>query len=102
MSAESIPAASACFDTVLSNFTLCSIRDAHAALLEMRRVLEPQGTLLLLEHGAAPDNKVRMWQDRLTPDPLPSGSAAVHVHLRRRRHSELKFRLEALQRSSRI
>lgn len=67
VSAESIPAASACFDTVLTTFTLCSIRDVHAALLEMRRVLDPKGTLLFLEHGAAPDEKVRVWQDRLTP-----------------------------------
>ena len=75
VSAESIPAASAHFDTVLTTFTLCSIEDVHAALVEMRRVLKPDGTLLFLEHGAAPDEKVRRWQNRLTPawKPLAGG-----------------------------
>jgi len=66
-SAERVPAPDASFDTVVTTFTLCSIPDAAAALGEMRRVLKPGGRLLFIEHGRAPDERVRAWQDRLTP-----------------------------------
>jgi ubiquinone/menaquinone biosynthesis C-methylase UbiE len=48
-------------------FTLCSIPDVGAALLEIRRVLKPDGELLFAEHGRAPDLDVMRWQDRITP-----------------------------------
>lgn len=75
LSAESIPAEDASFDTLVSTFTLCSIPDVECALAEMRRVLKPTGRLLYLEHGTAPDPHVRRWQDRLTPwwKPLAGG-----------------------------
>lgn len=67
LSAEQIPLDDARFDSVLVTYTLCSIPDPVAALSEMRRVLKPGGTLLFCEHGRAPDDSVRRWQDRLTP-----------------------------------
>jgi len=67
LSAEKIPQPDASFDTVLVTYTLCSIPDPGAALAEMRRVLKPAGRLLFCEHGRAPDESVRRWQDRLTP-----------------------------------
>ena len=67
LSAEKIPAADACYDTVVCTFTLCSIPDAGSALTEMRRVLAPGGRLLFCEHGRAPEPEVQRWQDRLTP-----------------------------------
>ena len=67
LSAEKIPLPDASFDTVLITYTLCTIPDPHAALLEMRRVLKPNGSLLFCEHGRAPDASVQRWQERLQP-----------------------------------
>jgi ubiquinone/menaquinone biosynthesis C-methylase UbiE len=67
VSAEALPYATASMDTVVTTWTLCSIPDAASALSEMRRVLKPDGTLLFVEHGRAPDASVRKWQDRLDP-----------------------------------
>jgi ubiquinone/menaquinone biosynthesis C-methylase UbiE len=66
-SAEELPFDDRCIDTVVTTFTLCSIPDAAKALREMRRVLKPSGQLLFVEHGLAPEEKVRRWQHRLTP-----------------------------------
>lgn len=70
-----IQAADASFDDIVCTFTLCTIPDAAAALLEMRRVLKPGGRLLFCEHGLAPDAPVVRWQKRLTPlwKPLAGG-----------------------------
>jgi ubiquinone/menaquinone biosynthesis C-methylase UbiE len=65
--AEEIPLEDHSVDTVLLTFTLCTIPDWHAALLQMRRVLKPEGKLIFCEHGAAPDETTRRWQTRLTP-----------------------------------
>jgi ubiquinone/menaquinone biosynthesis C-methylase UbiE len=66
-SSENLPLENRSFDTIVMTFTLCSIPDAAAALLEIRRVLKPEGELLFAEHGRAPDSEVMLWQDRLTP-----------------------------------
>lgn len=65
--AEALPFATARFDTVLSTFTLCSVDDQARALAEALRVLKPDGQLLFLEHGHAPDDGPARWQRRLEP-----------------------------------
>jgi ubiquinone/menaquinone biosynthesis C-methylase UbiE len=66
-SAEAIPLEKHSVDTIVTTWTLCSIPQATTALADMRRVLRPGGKLLFAEHGLAPDESVRRWQDRLTP-----------------------------------
>jgi ubiquinone/menaquinone biosynthesis C-methylase UbiE len=66
-SAQAIPIDRGSIDTLVTTWTLCSIPDAAAALQEMRRVLKPGGQLLFVEHGSAPEENVRKWQNRLTP-----------------------------------
>ncbi|WNM60992.1 class I SAM-dependent methyltransferase [Candidatus Nitrospira neomarina] len=65
--AEALPFPSACFDTVVSTMTLCSVPQLSKALQELHRVVRPGGQLLFLEHGQSPDRWVRRWQDGLTP-----------------------------------
>ncbi|WP_072691587.1 class I SAM-dependent methyltransferase [Rhodococcus marinonascens] len=64
---QSLPFPDNSFDTALSTWTMCTIPDVDAALLEVRRVLKPGGTLHFVEHGLAPDTKVQSWQHRLEP-----------------------------------
>jgi ubiquinone/menaquinone biosynthesis C-methylase UbiE len=62
---EDIPLENDSVNTVLVTYTLCTIPDVDAALEGMRRVLKPGGSLIYCEHGMAPDEEVRRWQDRL-------------------------------------
>lgn len=64
---EEIPLDENSIDTVVVTYTLCTIPDVHEALRGMRRVLRPGGKLLFCEHGIAPDEGVRNWQNRLNP-----------------------------------
>jgi ubiquinone/menaquinone biosynthesis C-methylase UbiE len=52
-------------DAALMTWTLCSIPDPVAAVLELRRVLRPGGALHFVEHGRSPHAKVQRWQHRL-------------------------------------
>lgn len=64
---EPLPLPDQSVDTVVITWTLCSIADPPRALRQMKRVLKPSGRLVFVEHGRAPDSRVAVWQDRLTP-----------------------------------
>ena len=66
-SAEQIPLDEKSVDTIVTTWTLCTIPHARHSLQEMRRVLKPNGKLLFVEHGLAPERSVQKWQNRLTP-----------------------------------
>jgi len=66
-SADAIPLPADHVDTVVVTYTLCTIPDAVGSLTDVRRVLRPGGELRFCEHGVAPDDKVRKWQERLNP-----------------------------------
>jgi ubiquinone/menaquinone biosynthesis C-methylase UbiE len=79
-SAEAMPFPDDHFDTVVITYTLCTIPNAEAANLEIRRVLKPDGKLVFCEHGLALDAGVAKWQGRI--DPL-WGKIAGGCHLNR-------------------
>ncbi|MHB8712983.1 MAG: class I SAM-dependent methyltransferase [Trichloromonadaceae bacterium] len=65
--AAEVPLEDGVADTVLLTFTLCTLPDWKGALGEMRRVLKPDGRLIFCEHGEAPDESIRNWQNRINP-----------------------------------
>ena len=78
-SAESLPFRDASFGTVVVTFVLCSVDDPAVALGEVRRVLQPGGRLVLLEHVRG-EGRLGRWQDRFTP---LHRRAAGNCHLNR-------------------
>ena len=60
-SAEALPFRDRSFDTVVSGLVFCSVPDARRGLVEVGRVLRPDGRLRLLEHVRS----TRPWKARL-------------------------------------
>lgn len=67
MSADNMFFCENAFDTVVSTFSLCSIKNIDKALLEIRRVLKPNGRLLFLEHGKAKSKVIAAMQNIANP-----------------------------------
>jgi len=63
--AETLPLPDASVDTVLATLTLCTVQDLAAAVREIRRVLRPDGQVLVLEHVLSTDLGVAVWQHRM-------------------------------------
>jgi ubiquinone/menaquinone biosynthesis C-methylase UbiE len=64
---ERIPLDDETIDTVVSTFTLCTIRKIVEAMQGIARVLRPSSQLIFFELGLAPDRSVQRWQKRLEP-----------------------------------
>jgi ubiquinone/menaquinone biosynthesis C-methylase UbiE len=64
---EALPFSDAHFDSVVATLVFCSVRDPERGLREIRRVLKPEGKLLLLEHVRAQGMRVAWIQDALVP-----------------------------------
>jgi ubiquinone/menaquinone biosynthesis C-methylase UbiE len=98
-SAEQLPFSGAVFDALIMTWTLCSIPNPNAALVEMRRVLKPGGRLLFVEHGLSPELRIVHWQRRLTPWWKRIGGGC---HLDRKMDDLIRtagFRVDALETS---
>ncbi len=67
MDGEALPLEDDSFDSVVSTWTLCSIRYVEKALEEIRRVVKQDGCLYFIEHGLSDDPRIQKWQNRLTP-----------------------------------
>jgi ubiquinone/menaquinone biosynthesis C-methylase UbiE len=65
--AEALPFRAGAFDTVLSGLVFCSVGDPARGLSEVRRVLEPAGTLRMLEHVRHPGRLPGLLQDLSQP-----------------------------------
>ena len=65
--AEDIPLPDNYFDCVLVTYTMCTIPEVQRANQEIRRVLKDNGKMIFCEHGEAPDQNIRKWQNRINP-----------------------------------
>jgi SAM-dependent methyltransferase len=65
--AESLPAADASVDVVVSSLVLCSVADQSVALAEVVRVLRPGGLLLFYEHVRSANRLLGAAEDLVTP-----------------------------------
>jgi ubiquinone/menaquinone biosynthesis C-methylase UbiE len=67
LSGENLPMADNRFDSVVSTWTLCSIKKVEQAVKEIHRVLKPGGKFFFIEHGLSNEANIQTWQNRLTP-----------------------------------
>ncbi|MFF1448978.1 class I SAM-dependent methyltransferase [Streptomyces sp. NPDC058274] len=74
--AEALPVKSEAFDAAVLSLVLCSVRDVPRALVELRRVLRPGGTVRFFEHGRGGGRAMALTQralDRTLWPPLNGG-----------------------------
>jgi ubiquinone/menaquinone biosynthesis C-methylase UbiE len=64
---EALPFADEIFDSAVATLVFCSVTDPERGLSEIRRVLKPGGTLLLIEHVRAKGAFARQLQNIITP-----------------------------------
>lgn len=64
---EDLPFADSTFDSAVATLVFCSVTDPIRGLSEIKRVLKPGGTLLLVEHVRASGSVAAGVQDLLVP-----------------------------------
>jgi ubiquinone/menaquinone biosynthesis C-methylase UbiE len=86
------------FDTVVCTLGLCTIPEPRKAVAEARRVLRPDGKLILLEHVRSPSAPVRAIERLL--DPISVRFQADHLTREPLEYLEAEgFAVERLERS---
>ncbi|MCL5999607.1 MAG: class I SAM-dependent methyltransferase [Chloroflexi bacterium] len=81
----------ASFNTVVGTFVFCSVPDAVLGLRELRRVLQPEGQVLLLEHVRSANRVLGALMDILNPLVVRVMGANIN------RHTAKNVRIAGLQ-----
>lgn len=99
--AECISLPDVSFDAVVCTLVLCSVNDLEKTLIEIHRILRPQGKLYFIEHVAATNNITRYkWQRRLA---FLWKCIAAGCHITRHTEDAIKsagFNITEIQRQS--
>lgn len=80
MDVQELDFADASFDTVVSTCVFCSVPLPVAGLRELRRVLKPEGRMLMLEHVRSKKPLTGFLMDILNPLPLYIYGANINRH----------------------
>lgn len=75
--AQDLPYDDGSFATVVTTCVFCSIPEPARALAEARRVLQPGGRLLMLEHVLSHRPRLRRWMQWL--DPISAALWGAHI-----------------------
>jgi ubiquinone/menaquinone biosynthesis C-methylase UbiE len=79
--AEALEFPNESFDAVVCTFSLCSIPRPRLAVAEAKRVLRPEGRLILVEHVRSPNVAVRLGQWIIEPIARLQGDSLVREPL---------------------
>ena len=96
LSGEHLPMVDNTFDSVVSTWTLCSIKKVEQALEEIYRVLKPGGKFFFIEHGLSSEPEIQAWQNRLNPVQKIIGDGC-HINRNMQKIIEQQFKQVSLE-----